>query len=210
MAALDKLSTVQDACELTGDNAPQVADDGSEEWIKGSIAWERALPYALEGKNWKFSTKVEVLTASPTAPSDPLFDTAYAKPPDLLHLIWVRLNDLTKDYQILDNQIILNNPGKLAVTAKYVYAATPDQFTPTFGMAMLAFTMSGIYRGLHENITEADKQWMLGEQLLSNAATRSDQEQGKRAVFNSRLSMARRTRKPWIQPPLSWTGTNRP
>lgn len=200
----DKLSIVQDAATQTGNNPPNVADDGSEEWDHGSVAYELALPYAIENKNWKFGTKVEVLTSTGIAPTDPQFDTAYAKPPDLLHLIWVRLNDLAVEYQVLNNQIVLNNNGGQAVTAKFVYAPTLDQVTPTFAMALRAFTASGIYRGLNEDAGNADKMWALGEAMLSSAASRADQEQPKRAMFKSRLAMARRARRPWPQSPNPW------
>lgn len=206
MWPIDKLSLVQDACALTGNNTPTVASDGSEEWEKGSIAYEAALPYAIEGRNWKFGTLVATLTPLPTPPSDPQFGTAYAKPSDLLHLIWVRLNDRAVVYQVLDNQIVLNNTGALAVTAKYVRAPTMDQVSPSFATGLRALVMSGIYRGLNEDTGAADRMWAFGEQLLQNAATRSDQEEPKRAVFNSRLAESRRTRRPWPRSP-GWTGT---
>lgn len=191
MWPIDKLSIIQDACKITGDNAPSVADDGSEEWDIGSTAYEMALPYAIEGANWKFGTIVAPLTALPGTPSDPAFDAAYGKPADLLHLIWVKLSDVPVAYQVLDNQIVMSNAGRSPVTAKYVRAPSIDKVTPTFAMALRAFVMSGIYRGLHENIGEADKMWAFGEKLLHDAATRSDQEQGKRVLINSRVTAAR-------------------
>jgi len=196
MWPVDKLSLLQDALGLTGNNIPSVADDGSEEWDKASIAYEAALPYAIEGRDWKFGTTVATLTASPTAPTDPAFDTAFAKPPDLLHLIWVKLADVPVDYQILANQIVLNRSGTSAVTAKYVRAPTIDQVTPTFAMALRCFVMSGIYRGLNEDIPSAREMWQMGEAMLAHAATRADQEQGRRSPFISRMATSRRSPRP--------------
>lgn len=209
---VDKLEIIQTAARQTGNNAPNVADDGSEEWDHGSAAYEMALPYAIENRNWKFETTVAVLNSTGIAPTDPLFDTAYAKPIDLAHLIWVRMNDQAVEYQILDNQIVLNNTGALTVTAKYVRMISSDisGVTPTFAVALLAFVMSGIYRGLNEDVGQADKMWAHGEQLLQNAATRSDQEQPKRAMFSSRLAASRRVRRPWPPVPTGWTGTGIP
>lgn len=207
---VDKLAIIQDACTQTGNNAPNVADDGSEEWDHGSVAYEMALPYAIEARNWKFGTDVRVLTSTGIRPTDPLFDTAYAKPPDCLHLIWVRLADVPVLYQILDNQVVLNNTGAQVVTCKIVFAPTMDQVTPTFAMALRAFTAAGIYRGLNEDKDAADRAWALGEQLLKNAATRSDQEEPKRAMFNSRMAAARRVRRPWPQTPGGWGGSGVP
>lgn len=206
MWPIDRLAIIQDACTQTGNNPPTVEEDGSEEWDHGSVAYEMALPYAIEARNWKFGTDVRVLTSTGVKPTDPLFDTAYAKPPDCLHLIWVRLADIPTIYQILDNQIVLNNTGNQVVTAKIVFAPTIDQVTPTFAMALRAFTASGIYRGLNEDTGSADKAWALGEHMLQTAATRSDQEQPKRAMFNSRMATSRRVRRPWPQTPAGWGG----
>lgn len=205
--AIDKLQVIQNACELTGDNVPIVAEDGSEEWAKASVAYEMALPYAIEGGNWKFGTKVVTLTPTGVVPTDTQFDTACAKPPDCLHLIWVMLNAAPVVYQILNNQIVLNAQGQTPITAKIVAAPTMDQVTPTFATALTSFVMSGIYRGLHENISEADKMWAKAESLLDRAKTRSDQEQPKRAMFNSRLTAARSVRRPWPREPSGWNGT---
>lgn len=193
---VDKLQLIQDACEQTGDYVPQVAEDGSEEWAKGSTAYEMALPYAIEGADWKFGTKIETLTRQGgSADSD--YDDAYAKPTDLLHLIWVRLNDLPlTDYKIVDNKILLTADGGV-VTIKSVKAPDITAVTPTFAMAMRSFVMSGIYRGLHNDQSQADKMWAAAEGFLRQAAARSDQEQPKRAMFNSRVLQARRTRRPY-------------
>lgn len=208
MWPFDKLSVIDTAATQTGNNGINVADDGSEEWDHGSKAYELALPYAIENKNWKFETTVAVLTPTGVAPSDPLFDTAYARPPDAAHLIWVRLANMAVDYRILDNQIVLNNAGNLAVTAKYVklpQGSALDEETPTFVTALVALVMSGIYRGLNENIGEARAMWALGTSLLESAASRADQEEPKRAMFNSRLALSRRVRRPYPQTPR-WSG----
>jgi hypothetical protein len=123
------------------------------------------------------------------------------------------MNNVAVEYRILDNQIVLNNTGNQTVTAKFV--KMPDgsslaEETPTFVLALLAFVKSGIYRGLNENIEEADKMWMFGEKLLSNAASRADQEEPKRAMFNSRLAASRRVRRPWPQTPTGWGGSGIP
>jgi hypothetical protein len=204
MWPIDRLGIIRDACTQTGNNAPVVEEDGSEEWEHGSVAYEMALPYAIEARNWKFGTKVVVLTPTGVAPADPQFNKTFNKPPDLLHLIWVKLGDIPVVYEILNNQIVLTNNGAAAVTAKYVYAPTMDQVTPTFAMALRAFTASGIYRGLNEDKDAADKAWAMGEAMLKSAATRSDQEQPKRAMFNSRMAMSRLIRRPWPRIPPGW------
>src|SRR5450631_2707529 len=89
---LDKLGVINSALSQTGDNQVAIADDGSDEWISTSPAYERALAYIMEGHSWGFATDIRTLTPSPTAPADTAWDTAYSFPTDLIHLIWVRIN----------------------------------------------------------------------------------------------------------------------
>jgi hypothetical protein len=69
--------------------------------------------------------------------------------------------------------------------------------TPTLVLAFQSFTMAGIYRGLHEDVAEGDKMWLAGEQMLQRARTRYDQQKPKRQFFNTRITAARRIRRPW-------------
>jgi hypothetical protein len=154
------------------------------------------------------------LAASPTPPSDELFTAAFAKPADCLHIVWVRLNDVPVVYQILANQIVLGDQfvdiTGYVTTLKYIRQPSPDQVTPTFMMAMRSFVMSALYRGLNDDPSNADRMWTAGEQFLASARTRSDQEQPKRAFFNSRAAMARRVRRPWSPTPPGWGGSGNP
>lgn len=191
----DKISIVNDALALTGNALVTVADDGSDEWNTCSAAYEAALPYCLEGGDWKFATIVAELTRAGD-PTDPKFEDAYNKPAGLLHLIWVKVDDYPIDYQILDNQIVLNS-GDGTVTVKYVQAPDITNVTPMFAMALRTFVMSGIYRGLHEDNGEANNMWKAGEGFLQLARSRSDMEQPKRAMFVGCLLRARSMRRPW-------------
>lgn len=219
---VDKISCINSALALTGDNLVATADDGSDEWNVASPAYERALAYMMENHGWSFATVVEILTPAGNVPADTLFDTAYAMPQNLCHLIWVRLDGIPPVYDILNNQIVLNAqagppppdppivPG--VVTVKYVSLenADPTKGTPTFILALQTFTMSGIYRGLHEDTTEADRLWAAAREILSEARSRSDQQKPKRALFNSRISASRRIRRPWPPVPTGWGGTGTP
>jgi hypothetical protein len=94
---LDKVGLINSALILTGDNLVAAADDGSDEWNVASAAYERGLGYASESHNWGFSKVVKVLTASPTAPPDTQWDTAYPIPQDCIHIIWLKINQDTSD-----------------------------------------------------------------------------------------------------------------
>ena len=80
----------------------------------------------------------------------------------------------------------------------------------TFMTALHRFVMAGIYRGLHEDIATAEKEEQIAMGLLQQARARSDQEQGKRAAFNYRITASRRIRRPFPPVPTGWTGTGMP
>lgn len=245
---IDKLGLINQQLALCGDNPVAAADDGSDEWTVASAAYENAFEYMLDGHDWKQVTIVKVLQPTGQAPSDPEFDTAYAKPADCAHIIWVRQymqptgtvvttgTGRSITYQVLNNQLVVNNynqpPGSppppsvtpISIEMKYVSSNPPGiivngvaqptsagaQMLRTFMTALGRFVMAGIYRGLHEDIPSAQATEREAMAMLSEAKARSDQEQPKRAMFNSRLVASRRVRRPWPQIPPGWSGTGIP
>lgn len=226
----DKLSLINRQLAVTGNDLVSVADDGSDEWLVASAAYEEAIEYMLDQHDWKQLTTVVTLNSTGTAPTDDQFDTAYAKPADCIHVIWVRLNDLPVVYQVLTNQIVLNQFGNApgipppsgatpgVATMKYVSSSPPGigqtavvtTMLRTFITALGRFVMAGIYRGLHEDFQAARLEEQAAKLLLQEARTRSDQEQPKRAPFNSRLLASRRVRRPFPAVPTGWGGTGAP
>lgn len=246
---VDKLTLINQQLALTANNLVATADDGSDEWNCASAAYEYAIEYMFDSHDWKQITNVVVLQPTGIAPSDSEFDTAFAKPADCIHVIWVRVNqggtttgvppisgfNLPLVYQILNNQIVVNlfnqppgtppPPGTPSptVTMKYVSSAPPivvagqqqagnaaNQMLRTFMTALGRFVMAGIYRGLHEDIANARAEEAVAMKLLQEARTRSDQEQPKRAPFNSRITASRRVRRPFPPTPVGWGGTGTP
>lgn len=222
---VDKLTLCNSALAATGDNLVAVADDGSDEWNVCSPTYERALAVMMEDHGWGFATKVNAaLTASPTAPDNTAWDTAYTLPTDLLHLIWVKVQSTAADlgaqapYDIENGLLVLNAQGgppppspavtPAIVSIKYVSTVNADPVagTPLFVLALQSFVMSGIYRGLHEDTAEADKMWQAGEFYSQRARSRYDQQKPKRAFWNSRITAARRIRRPWPTSPSGWGG----
>lgn len=231
---VDKLTVINRALLLTGNNPCAVADDGSDEWNVASPAYETALATMIETHTWGFSTVVNAnLPASPTAPANTMWDTQYPLPADLVHLIWVKLNQNIGDtpssttamptlYDIEGGMLVVNaaggpppNPSNTPgiVSIKYVSAnvSDPTAATPTFVHALIYATMAGIYRGLHEDTVEADKTDQKAIMLMQMARTRYDQQKPKRAMWNSRITAARRVRRPWPQLGINaWSGSNTP
>jgi hypothetical protein len=199
---VDKLTLINRALVTTGNNLVAAADDGSDEWTVCSPAYEDALAVMLEEHGWGFATKVNAaLQPSPTAPTDTQYDTAYPLPADLAHLLWVRLSDTPVSYDVLNGQLALNARGggsPATVSIKYVSFdnSDPQAGTPLFVRALTMFVMSAIYRGLHEDKDEAARVLGIAEQMSQRARTRHDQQKPKRPFFISRISAARRVRRP--------------
>jgi hypothetical protein len=139
-----------------------------------------------------------------------------------VHLIWVRVSDLPCDWQLLNGQLAVNSRGgppppastvtPAVVTIKGVFSTNSDSTfgTPTFVLALVAFVMSGIYRGLHKDTGQAERMWNGAKAMLQEAMTTHDQQKPKRAMFNSRLPASRRIRRPWPVTPTGWGGTGSP
>lgn len=219
---LGKLEVINSGLSQTGDNLVSTADDGSDEWNTCSPAYERALAYMMESHGWSQATEVRTLQPSPTAPADDQFDTAYDLPSDLVHLILVRIDSRPCVWGLLNGQLVVNSQGgppppnppltPAVVTIKGVFSTNSDPTfgTPTFVVALIAFVMSGIYRGLHEDPAQAAIMWNSGKALLQEARTRHDQQKPKTAMFNPRISASRRIRRPWPVTPTGWGGTGSP
>lgn len=211
---IDKLGVLNSALSQTGDNLISVLNDGSDEYNVCSPAYERALAFALEDHGWVNQTKVvRNLTPAPGVPADDQFSAKYVIPADCLHLIWVRMNDQPAIYSILAGQIVVRSVGATGpLDIKYVSTDNSDvqNGTPTFVLALQAFVMSGIYRGLHEDLAESGNVYKEALGILQRAKTTSDQQKPRTSIFNSRLRTARKVRRPWPMPSTNWSGTGNP
>lgn len=222
---LDKLGLINAALALCGDELCAVADDGSPEWNTASAAYETAIEYMLESKatSWKSATTIKVLQPTGILPEDTWYDTAYAKPPDMIHLIWVRYADVPILYRIVHNQIYVRlfsavpaaipspPPVLQALSAKYLSSnGDITDKTRMFATALILFVRAGIYGGLHEEPTLEMQFAKAARAMVAEAAAVADQEQPKRSFFNHRITARRRVRGPWRAHPDSWGGTGGP
>lgn len=205
---VDKLSIIADELARTGNNIPAVSDDGSDEWTVCSPAFDAAVAETIEAHSWNFDTRIASLVRQNASPDD-LYTDAFAKPNQCVHLIWVRLNDQTVDYKIINNQVCLSAGGR-TVTAKYVLDQGTANWPPLFAKVIRLLVRSAIYRGLHEDPATADREEAKAMAALADARTRVDQESPKRAPFNSRAVAARRVRRPFVNSPAGWSGTDVP
>jgi hypothetical protein len=214
---VDKLSIIQNELAILGDNVPATADDGSPEWNVCSPEYEAAIQETIQLHDWNFDSNTATLVQSATKSPDDLYANAMAMPNACLQIIWVRLQespgaDFPADYKIIDNLICLNLDGYSAI-AKYMVdpqTAGTGMWPPLFTRIIRHRVRSAIYRGLHEDPEQADKEEAKVEVLLQQARTRVDQQQPKRATFNSRAITARIVRRPFVRLPFSWGGTGTP
>lgn len=208
MAGNDKLSIIAGELAQTGDYIPAVADDGSDEWTVCSAAYDDAVAETLEAHSFNFATNVETLVRQNDSPDDE-YDDAYARPNQCLHVIWVRANDQTIDYKIINNQICLSARGA-TITCKFIYDPGVANWPALFAKIIKDYVRAAIYAGLHEDPQLALAWEGKAEKALAEARSRVDQESPKRAIFNSRAIMTRRVRRPWVRTPQGWSGTDAP
>lgn len=205
---VSKLELINSGLSQTGDTLVSVADDGSVEWGVCSPAYERGLAYVTESHPWAWVTGWRTLQPSPTAPTDDRFDTAYPLPPDLVHLVMVRMNDGPCVWDLQDDMLVVNAKGgppppsvptvPYPVTIKGIFStlADPVNATPTVIVVLQMFVMSGIYRGIKKDTAEANNLWAAAHKMLGEAKQRHDMQKPKRAIFRSRMNLSRRSRRP--------------
>lgn len=206
---VDKLSIINDVLAETGNNLVAVADDGSDEWNCASPVYDKAVENTLQARNWQFAKQVTTLVRVGASPDD-LFNDAMAMPTNALHLIWVRVNDQPADYKVIGNQICLNLNNFIATAEFLLDSQVTGAWPPDFAEVIRFWVRAGIYRGLHEDPVQADKEEAKALAALTIASTRDAQQNPKRATFNSRAMASRIVRHPWIRTPFSWGGTGVP
>jgi hypothetical protein len=216
MLSSDAFTVINTALIQSGNQPVVVAFDGTDEWLAGFNAYQLWLPYCIEARDWNFQTAVAALTR--VGGSDyPRFSDAYAFPANCAHLQTVWRTDLaaqqpaylgwgmTRDgiiqpqieYRIIGNQIHTSAPQGL--TAKYLTAPQgKDRYTATFNIALITFVASSLFGSLNEDLAAQDKTMKLAQEILEEAAVRSDQQENRRVAFRSRMIERRRARwAPW-------------
>ncbi len=225
---VDKLSIINAELAGCGENIVTVADNGSPEWNATSAVYEAAIQETIAQHDWTFDTAIATLVRVGNSP-DELYTDAMAMPNAALNIVWVRLveeaasdnsggagetpgSSMPVDYKIIGNKICLNLDDFIA-EAKYVVdpqTAGTGAWPPLFTKIIRLRVRAAIYRGLKEDDAAADKAEAQADAALQAARTRVDQQQPKRATFNSRAISARFVRRPFVRTPFPWGGTGVP
>src|SRR3990167_8257741 len=188
-----KLTLINSCLARSGNSPVNVEDDGSDEWTVSSAGYESGVQYLLGGHDWKFATQTATLARFGDSP-DADFDDAFAKPDNILGLVWVRVDDGDVDWKIVGNRILLS-AGVGVVKAKYILEPDPEELPPLFTAALECLVKAACYEGLNEDAGEARSLRAEAEAKLSLAHTRSDREEKPRPVFRSTLLAARGVRR---------------
>lgn len=228
---VDKLTLLNRALAVTGNNLLAVLNDGSDEFNVCSPAYDDAIAVMTEDHGWGPAIVVNPqLAANPTPPKNTAWDTRYPLPADFIHMIWVRINQNTTDpisstlgqptlYDFEEGMLVLNaqggppppNPPQTPgiVSIKYISNNMgAETGTPRFVRALQTYVMSAIYRGLHGDAKQADSMFQAAELLAQYARSRYDMQKPKRQFWNSRIALSRRVRRPAPQVGIdNWGGT---
>lgn len=189
----DKLSLINSALKRTSNNPVDFEGDDSPEWLVMDDAYETELPLLIERRDWGFASSMAGLVR--VGPSeDPRFADSFAKPVGCLHLKSVTINDVSATYDIINNKVHCSG-GAYAPMARFIRIPSADQWPPTFLETLRLKLMAHAYRGLNEDIGEAERIDAKAEAMLSEAATRTGQEKPPKAMVNSKLRAARRIRR---------------
>lgn len=200
MALYDKLSVINTALIRTG-NDPCGLEDGSPEWIVASDAYDTELPLLISSHDWGFAKSFSSLSMAGASP-DPRYRYAFAWPINCLHLVDVLIEGRPVDYDLAGSQIVCGSvygpDDEFAATnptAEIIQIPLPGQWPEHFIETLRQRVMSHVYRGLNEDIGEADRIYAASEQTLARAQTRSDQQSPPIKRLVSPMLAGRRIRR---------------
>jgi hypothetical protein len=208
---IDKLTIINRGLIQTG-NAPVTFQDGSDEWIAGSDAYDRMLPVVLSRHNWKFQTKMLALTSVGTS-AFPGYQTIFAMPADCLQLIDVWDNYYASliipgnlpgnpalqtrppafDYKLIGGQVHCT-PQSQGVTALYVPTTQPAAVSVGFMETLTNEVAAMLALSLNEDATLAAGVKGMAKDELKEARSRDAQQEPRRVPFRSRMLEVRRYR----------------
>ena len=210
----DKLKIINQALINTGNNPVNVYDDTSDEWIAADNAYEQNVIWLLGQRDWNFSTEQSGLVRLGDS-NYPGFKDVYAKPADCIQLINVWRAD---DQQKLDNWVKayshamadvrppaltytiigdnIHTTAPLGLYCKYTpFPVGAQDWSVGFVACLRAKIEANLYRSLNEDLNTAAAWEKYSDELLRQAISRNAQEEPTKAMFKSRLLMARQIRR---------------
>lgn len=187
---MSRLSIINDALVLAGEQPRLTEFDGSDEWTVAETGYRAAVALTLDEHAWSFTTKTAPLARIAESPT-PKYEHAYQLPGDCLHLkaVFFAGRPLA-DYEIVDGKVCCPFDGEISAT--YVREPPTDQWPAGFVAIVRTRTEAAILRALAEDRDAATARERDALRLLETARTRSDQQTPGRAIFVSRVVSRRR------------------
>lgn len=186
---MSRLTIINDALILSGNQPCAVEWDGSDEWTTAEVGFRHAVALLLPLHDWPFTTTTETLALLPASPTSK-YDYAFALPSGCLHLKAVFINRTPlADYELVNNSVCCRFDS--GITATYV-REPPDPWPGEFNTVCALKTESACWRGLNEDVETSlllDKRANL---IVDDIRTRADQQSPGRAAFVSRVVSRRR------------------
>jgi hypothetical protein len=192
----DQLSAINDALVLTGNNRINTLGDGSDEDLVAGVAYQNAVDYVLASHNWNFATDWQTPTLLGEADADDnTFSHMYQVPGGTLQIVKILVNNAHIPYRIYAGKIYMSPPTSATIQILRVIDPGPENWPALFARAVRHFLMAGLYRGLNEDTAESLRMEQLGDRALSEARTRTDQNNRPGTFFVQRGRIVRATRR---------------
>lgn len=186
---MSRLSIINDALILTGNEPVTIEFDGSDDWTTAEVGFRHATRLLFALHDWNFATTTVALghlTESPT----PKYTDGWAFPSGCLHLKAVFIDDvLLTDYEVVNGSVCCNYDT--GIEATYI-REPPEPWPNEFETVCSWYTEAACRSGLNEEFDAALQQQRRADKLLQDIRTRSDQQAPGRAAFASRVVSRRR------------------
>lgn len=209
----DKLSIINSALIVSGENPVAVGDDGSTEWTVCSVAYDDGLRLVLAGGNWDFATALADLARFGDS-TYPGYTDRFDFPDDAYQVLNVWRTDEAAqvwpetgwgqpsepplapglNYKVIGRGIYCSAPN--GVTCMYVRDSLsqtpwPEEFAETLRL----WVRSAICTGLQDDDGRAQYWRKEAKAQMREAEARNSGQEPRKALLRSRLAEDRRMRR---------------
>lgn len=193
---MDKLTILNNALRATGNNAVNVINDPSDEYLVANPAFERALRFLTARHSWPFASTIDLLVRVEDVDnkSRRFSEHGFRLPVNTLHVKEVFWDTVPlTDYEIIGDVLSCRLPD--SVYANVVKLADTEKLHPMAEEILTLYVEAGCLRGLNEDFSEATRREQKAEALLEEARPHVDQQNPARNMYKSRIRDARRSRR---------------
>lgn len=196
---MDELTILNRALTNTGNQTLTALNEGSDEWLVASSAFEEAIDDLISRHNWPFARiGTTLVVASDEDNPSVRFENAYLLPASVVHVKAVLVSDgagnnvpLT-DYEIVGRYVCVNGAEGIAIEG--IAAPSNANWHPQATKILTMYVEAGCLRGLNEDFAAADNREAMAENRLFEARPRTTRQNPAANAFVSSVARARRGR----------------